>query len=161
MADIVEEIEHDVEVAVDAFLPKSGGLVDRHRKEKARREAAQKDREQIDERIEESGYRSVKIVQLSPEIFATNVVNIPAAGSSMILPNSPYRYRATIAVITTGQTIIISKDSGAALSGIGFPLIQGNNPLPVYGRGQLYASCANACQVAVIAEIYAPENGPM
>jgi hypothetical protein len=154
MTDIVEEVIHEVEAE---FKPKPGGLVDTFRKDKARREEANRERENADERVEENSYRAIKTTQISPDGFSVNVVNIPAGGNAMLLPNSPYRYRAVVAVITAAQTIIIAKDAGAALQGVGFPLIQGNNPLPLFGRGQLWASAVNATQVAVISELYAPE----
>ena len=152
---IVEEIIKEVE---EEFKPKPGGMVDTWRKDKARREEANRERENADEPVEEKGYRAVKTTQISPDGFSVNVVNIPAGGNAMILPKSDYRYRATIAVITAAQTIIIAKDAGAALQGVGFPLVQGANPLPLYGRGQLWASAVAATQVAVISELYGPEK---
>jgi len=153
--DIIQEVEHDVE---ELFKPKPGGMVDTHRRNKARREESQRERENADERVEEDAYRAIKVTQLSPQGFAINVINIPAGGNAMILPMAPYRYRATLAVVTAAQTIIIAKDAGAALQGVGFPLVQGGNPLVLFGRGSLYASAVAATQVAVIVEYYAPEQ---
>lgn len=57
-------------------------------------------------------------------------------------------------------SVILAKDSSAALGGIGYPLVAGDPPLSLLSRGQLVAfnSGAAAVSVAVIAEIYAPEK---
>jgi hypothetical protein len=150
MSDIVEEIVKEVE---HEFTPKPGGMVDTFRKDRARREEAQREKENVDEKVEEQSYKAVKTTQLSPDVTSINVVNIPAGGNAMILPNSPYRYRA---IVTASVTISLSKDQGQALGGIGFP-IPANTPFPVFSRAQLYAFTTGAAIVSVYAEIYSPE----
>jgi hypothetical protein len=56
-------------------------------------------------------------------------------------------------------TVVLCKDQGAAIAGNGFPLPSGI-PLPLDGRGQLYAfnPATATVQVAVIAQMYAPEK---
>jgi hypothetical protein len=152
MTDIVEEIIDEVE---EVFKPRPGGMVDRHRQEKARREAALKQDEQADERIEETSYRAIKTTQISPEITSTPSYNLAAGATQMILPLSEYRYRA---VISASVSVLLCKDNGSALSGIGFP-IPANTPFPVYSRAQLWAAAiGGAVTVSVFAEIYAPEK---
>jgi hypothetical protein len=151
MPDIIEEIEEEVS---EIFVPKPGGLVDRHRKEKARREAAQKEREQADERVEETSYKAIKTTQLSPEVVACVTITIPAGGTSMVLPNSPYRYRATL---IASATVVLGKDAGQALGQAGFTL-PANVPFPVFTRSQLWAYSTAAATVSVLAELYAPEK---
>lgn len=151
LEDVIEEVEH-------IFEPKPGGMIDRHRQDKARKEAAQKEREQAEERVEEPSYKAIKTTQISPESFGINIVNVPAGGNVPILPYNPYRYRAVITVLTAASSVILSKDAGSALSGIGFPLTTANGPLPLYGRGQIIGSSPLAIQVAVISELYAPEK---
>lgn len=152
---IVSEVIDDVE---KIFTPKPGGIVDRHRKEKARREEAQRERENEDEPVEQAAYKSVKVTPLSPEIFVPQTFTIQPGGNTPILPNGPYRYRATVLVITTNATVILCKDSGAAISAMGFTLPYGI-PVAVYSRAQLYAynNTGAPAQVSVIAEVYAPE----
>ena len=111
MSDIVTAIEEDIE---GVFQPKPGGIVDRHRQDKARREEAARERQNADERQEEHGYKSVKVTVLSPEVVATNTVVIPAGGTGMVLPNSPYRSKATI---ISSVPIILAKDASSALGG--------------------------------------------
>lgn len=162
---ILGEIEHDVE----EFAPRVGGIVDRFRKERAAQEAKNKQAEQDKERIEERSFHAVKTAQESPEVFATSVVNVQAGATAMILPGSPYRFRATLtATATTALTapLLIAKDSSQALGGIGFPLYAGSptvagQNLPLYGRGQLWVfnPAGNpTVSVSVISEIYAPEK---
>lgn len=154
---VVEEVESVVE---HVFEPRPGGMVDQWHKEKARREAAQREAENAAEKVEEGAAYAVKVTQLQPEVSAVNVVTIPAGGTQLILPYAPYRYRASIAVLTTGKTVLLSKDNGQALGGIGFPVVQGNPPFTVNSRAQLwgYNSDVNPIQVATLAESYAPEK---
>jgi hypothetical protein len=157
MTDIVEAVEKDIE---EVFTAKPGGLVDRHRQNEARRQEAQRERENADERVEEPSYKAVKTTQLSPTIFSINVITIPPGGNAQILPFSPYRYRAVLTVNTTGKSVILAKDGGAAIGGVGFPLANGAQPFPVFARAQLYGFNPDvaAITVAVIAELYAPEQ---
>jgi len=76
-----------------------------------------------------------------------------------LLPNSPYRYRATVIVTTAASSVILGKDSSQALGGVGFALPTGI-PLPVYARAQLYAFNPGgaAVVVSVLAELYGPES---
>lgn len=155
MTEFVEAIEHDVE---EMFKPKPGGMIDRHRQEQARKEAAKNEREQSKERVEEPAYKAIKTTPVSPEGFSVSLVNVPAGGQAIILPYNPYRYRAVVTVVTAASTVILAKDAGAALSGVGFPLTTANGPMPLYGRGQMIGSSVAAIQVAVISEYYAPEK---
>jgi len=147
----VEEIIDDVE---DIFQPKPGGLIDRHRQEKARREAAQKEAENAAERVEENASFAVKVTHISPEITITNTVNIAAGASAQILPLSKYRYRATV---IASATVTLAENAGKALGGQGFTLAA-NTPFIIFSRAQLYAAAAGAATVSVLAEVYAPET---
>lgn len=148
---IAEEIIEDIE---DVFKPKPGGMIDRHRQEKARREAAAKEAENAAERVEENASFAVKVAQVAPEITTTNAVNVPAGGSAQILPLSKYRYRATV---VASASVTLAENAGKALSGQGFPLAA-NTPLVINSRAQLYAAASGAAVVSVLAEIYAPET---
>ena len=148
---IAEEIIEDIE---DVFHPKPGGIIERHRQEKARREAAQHEAENAAERVEENASFAVKVAQVTPEVIITNAFNIPANGSAQILPLSKYRYRATI--IST-VTVTLAENAGKALAGQGFP-VPANVPVVILSRAQLYAvATGGAAVVSVISEIYAPE----
>lgn len=153
---IAEELIEDVE---DVFSPKPGGMIDRHRQERARREAAQKEKENIDERVEEPAYKGVKVTPLSPNVFQAITYTIAAGGSAQILALNPYRVRATLLLITAASTAVLSKDSGAALGGVGFTLPTGL-PLVLQARGQLYATnpTGASIQISVISEAYSPEK---
>ena len=148
---IAEVILEDVE---DIFHPKPGGMIDRHRQDKARREAAAKEAENAAERVEENASFAVKVTQISPEVTTTNTVSVPAGASAQILPLSKYRYRATI--ISTA-TVTLAENAGKALGGQGYPL-PANTPMVILSRAQLYAAASGAAVVSVIAEIYAPET---
>lgn len=145
--EIVEEVEH-------VFEPRPGGMIDNWHKNRAQREAADRERANAAERIEEKGTYAVKVTQLSPEITAANVINIPSGATAMILPNAPYRYCATI---IASATVILSKDNGQALGGIGYPL-PANTPMVIHSRAQLYGFATAAVTVSVLAESYAPES---
>lgn len=92
VGDVVETVE-------EIFLPKPGGLIERAREDRARREAAQRQKENIDQRIEDRSYKAVKVAPQSPEIISGITVTVPAAGTVQLLPLSPYRYRASLLVI--------------------------------------------------------------
>jgi hypothetical protein len=151
--EIVEAIEEEL------FPPKPGGMVDRHRKRMAAQKAANDQAEHEAEAIEAPSYKAVKVAPESPEIFAPMTYTIAAGASQMILPNSPYRYRATICLVTAATTVTLAKDSGAALGGVGF-VLGPSMPIAVYSRGQLWAynSTGSPVQVSVLAELYAPEQ---
>lgn len=154
--EIIEAVE---EVVDEAFPPRPGGLVDRYRKKAALEEAEKDERRNTAERIEAPSYKAVKVAQQSPEIYQAITYTIPVGGYAPVLPASPYRYRASILVITSGATVILAKDSGNAISGSGFTL-PASVILPVFSRGQLFAynNSAAIVQVSVIAELYAPEK---
>jgi len=159
--DIIQETEKLVEEVID-FPVKPGGLIDRHRQEKARREAMQREREQAEEPIEESSYKAVKVTPLAPGIISAQTVPIAIGGQAQVAPAMPYRYALTVMLVPiTGQTptIVLAKDAGQALSGIGFTLTAGV-PVRFTSRAQMYAfnPSAQAVQVSVLAEIYAPEE---
>jgi hypothetical protein len=155
--EMVEKIGEDVTDLV--FNPRPGGMVDRWQREKARKEAAAKDRENEAERVEGPSYKAVKTTQQTPEVVSTNLITIQPGAIALILPNSPYRYRASLLVVTTASSVILSKDQGTALGGIGFPLPSGII-MVLQNRAQLwgYNSGGSAIQVAALAEIYAPEK---
>jgi|SRR5215469_4440957 len=158
--DIIQEAEKVIEEIVE-FPVRPGGLIDRHRQEKARREALQKQREQEEEPIEEASYKAVKVVQLAAGIISGETVPIAIGGTAMIAPAMPYRYGLTVMLVPiTGQTptVILCKDNGQAISGIGFTLPAGV-PVRFTHRAQMWAfnPSAQAVQVSVLAEIYAPE----
>lgn len=154
--EVFEAFEEAVE---EHFPPKPGGLVDRHRKRVADQEAANAQAEHEAESIEGPSYKAVKVAPESPEVFSPMTYTIAAGASAMILPNSPYRYRATINLVTAASTVVLAKDSGAALGGVGF-ILGPTGPYPVYSRAQLWAynSTGSSIQVSVMAELYAPEQ---
>jgi hypothetical protein len=159
--DLIKEADQVIEEIIE-FPVKPGGVIDRHRQEKARREAAQREREQAEEREEEQSYKAVKTIVLAPEIISAQTVPIPIGGQAQIAPAMPYRYAVTVMLVPiTGQTptIVLAKDAGQALSGIGFTLSAGV-PVRFTTRAQMYAfnPSAQAVQVSVLAEIYAPEE---
>lgn len=161
MADeILEALE---EVEAELFPPKPGGLVDRHRK----RMAQQQMQEQADEPIQERAYKAVKVAPESPESMSALTFSVPAGGTAQILPMSPFRYRATITLVTTGAAVSVARDQGAALGAVnaavsgvagpgpGFVLTPGV-PVPVFSRGQMWAGNygSSAAIVSVLAETY-------
>lgn len=158
----VEEIE---EVIEHVFTPRPGGMIDNWHKEKARREAAQRESENVAEKIEENASYTVKVAQVMPEITGTNLVTLAAGATAMILPNAPYRYRATligvIPVNSSGAgTVILSRDQSQALGNVGFPLVP-KIPMVINSRAQLWAvnpDQANPVQVGILTESYAPEK---
>lgn len=118
---IGQELEHVVEEVEQAFTPKPGGMIERHRQEKARREAANQERENEAERVEERSYKAVKTALLSPELGIPSAVTIPAGGNAIILPISPYRFRATLNVVSaaspvTTNTLLANTGAGANFS---------------------------------------------
>lgn len=136
-----------------AFNPRPGGFMDRWQREKAAKEADAEERKNESERVENPAYKAVKTTQESPEVVSMTTVNIPAGGTAMVLPSSPYRYRATI---LASAAVILAKDSGAALGQQGFALPM-NVTLIMQHRAQVWAYAAEAATVSVISEIYAPE----
>jgi hypothetical protein len=150
---IADEIIGDVEELFD-YQPKPGGMIERHRTEKARREAAQKEKEQSEEKVEERSYKAVKTVVISPEITNVNAVNIGAGATAMVLPGSPYRFRATV---VASASITLGKDQGQVTNGGGFPLAA-NVPMVINSRAQLWAFAAGAAIVNVLTETYGPET---
>lgn len=155
----LEEIVEDIE---DVFKPKPGGMIDQHRKERARREAAQREQENINEGVEEYAYKAVKTAIVSPEIFNSYTLSVAPGATAMVLPLAPYRYRALITVITSAGSIILAKDSSAALGQNGFPYVNGLAPLELRTRAQVwvYNPGGAAVQIGVIAESYSPETCP-
>ena len=152
----VETVIGDVE---ELFPPKPGGLVDQWRKRKAAEAAAAQEAEQEAVPVEQPAYRAVKVAPESPEVVSPITYTIAPGASGMILPNSPYRYRATVLVVTSSATAILARDQGQAIGQNGFVLPAGV-PLPLYSRAQLWAynNTGSTIQVSVIAEIYAPEQ---
>jgi len=157
MPDIIDDVEDTAEEFL-GFTPKPDGLINRHRKERARREEAQREKENIDDAIEAPSYTAVKVAQQQPEIFAPYSVTIQPGAASQILAISPYRYRATLLLTTAASNVVLCKDQGAAISANGVTLPTGI-PFSVTARGQLwgYNPGGAPIQVGVIAELYAPE----
>lgn len=144
---IVEEVEH-------VFSPRPGGMIENWHKEKARREAAEREAENAAEKIAEGAAYAVKVAQLMPEITATNVVNIGNGAQGQVLPYSRNRFRATI---IASVSVLLCKDQSQALGGVGFPL-PANTLYVINSRAQLWASATGgAAVVSVISEMYAEE----
>lgn len=154
---LVEEVVTEVE---ELFKPRPGGLVDTWRKKEAARREAERERENADEPVTERAQKSVKVTQLSPEIFSAITYTIAPGGYAPILPMSMNRYRSVTTVITPSGIVILAKDQGAAISAIGFTLPYGIPPLELRTRAQVYAfnPTGTTVQVSVIAELYATEN---
>lgn len=154
---IADEIVGDVEELFN-YAPKAGGMIERHRTEKARREAAQKEKEQAEEKVEERSYKAVKTVVLSPEVTNVNTVPIASGATAMVLPNSPYRFHAWL---VSTAAITLGKDQGQVTNGGGFPLAA-NTMFPISSRAQLWAyggspTLPGAAVVSIITETYGPE----
>ena len=156
MMEIFEAIEEEVE---ELFPPKPGGLVDRHRKNKAAKEAAQKEAENAHQAIEGPAYKAIKVAPESPESLTAHTITIASDATAQVLPASPYRYRATVRLVTAASTVILARDSGAALGGNGYIMLSADPPLVIYSRGQLYAFNDNggSIQVSVVSEYYDPQ----
>lgn len=152
-------VDEAVDAVEDIFPHKPGGIIDRERQNRANREAAEQDRLNSSQRVEERSVKSVKVAQISPEVFSPQTFTIQPGGYAPVLNLNPYRHRTTILVITSNATVVLAKDQGAAISAIGFTLPFGV-PLPLYGRGQLYAfnNTGATVQVSVISENYGPEQ---
>jgi hypothetical protein len=158
--DIIGEIEDTVIADAELLFPsKPGGIVDRHRRERARRAAALAEQENIDQRVEGASFKAVKVAQQAPEVFTALTYTIPAGGSAPVLPLGPYRNRALLLVITSGATVILAKDQGQAISSNGFTLPAGT-VLTLTTRAQVYAfnNTGATVQVSVAVESYAPEK---
>lgn len=156
VTELVEKVESEVSDLV--FNPRPGGLVDTWQKEKARKEAAAEEARHEDEPVNQAAYQAVKVAQEAPEVVATNLVTIPPGGIAQILPASPYRYRASLIVVTAASSIVLSRDQGTALGGQGFPLPSGI-VFPLTNRAQLwgYNSGGSAVQIATFSEMYGPK----
>lgn len=152
---VADEIVRDVE---EVFPPRPGGMVDRHRKRRAAEEAAAAEARNAAEQIQEPSYKAVKVAPESPEVFSAQAVTIAAGAAAMLLPASPYRYRAVISVNTAASTIVLAKDQSAALGQNGFTLATSTFPLPLMTRAQVWAfnPGGQAVQVSVLSESYAP-----
>lgn len=148
---IAEEILTDVE---DMFHPRPGGIVDRHRKEKALREAAEKQAENAAEPVHERSYRAIKVIQLSPEITRVNSVTVPSNGTTQILPRNEYRYRA---MIVASGTIVLAPNQSQALGQVGYSL-PANTPMEIRSRAQLWAYATASATVSVYSENYSREE---
>jgi hypothetical protein len=160
MTEIAEAaLEAADQVTETLFPPRPGGLVDRHRRREAARNAEIEESEHVAEKIEQPSYKAVKIASQSPEVFSAITYTIQAGGSAPVLPQGPYRYRAVVMVVTSGSSVILARDNGNAISGSGFLLPYGI-PMPVHTRAQVYAfnNTGATVQVSVFAEIYAPEG---
>ena len=157
----VEELVEKIgdEITDLTFSPRPGGMVDKWQKEKARKEAADQERKNEEEKIEGPSYKSVKVAQQTPQSISTNLVTIQPGAYQLVLPLSPYRYRASVIVVTAASTVNLSKDQGSALGGVGFPLPTGIIMVHQH-RAQLWGfnPGGSSIQVAVLAEIYTPEK---
>lgn len=160
MTEIFEALaEAADEAAAELFPPRPGGLVHKHRQRDAEREAEVAEAENVAERIEQASYRAVKVAPESPEVFTALTYTIATGGNTAILPLNPYRYRAIVMVITGGGSVVLAKDSGNAISGVGFAL-PASMPVPLHTRAQVWAfnNSGSPVQVSVLAEMYAPER---
>jgi len=157
---MTEFFEAAEEIIEEAFPPKPGGLVDRHRQREAAKRAAEQEAENADEPIEQASYKAVKTASQSPEGFSAQTFTIAAGGTAQILPLSPYRYRAMVHVFTAASNITLAKDSGAALGGVGYTLQASDGPITLFTRAQVWAfnGTAGPVQVSVLSESYAPEQ---
>jgi hypothetical protein len=83
---------------------------------------------------------------------------VPAYGSIAVTYTIAPTWAWSYAGTGTPGTAVLCKDQGAAIADNGFPIPTGV-PLPVHGRAQLYAlnPGSTTIQVAVLAELYAPE----
>lgn len=169
METIAQEAARAAEGAVEAvedavaelFPPRPGGLVDRHRQRRAAELAREADAEHAAEPVEEPGYRAVKVAIESPEIISAITYTLAPGQSAMILPNSPYRSHAYVNLLfASSTTVVLAKDQGQAIGGAGYTLCNGNPPLLVTSRAQLWAynNAAATVFVSVMAELYAPEQ---
>jgi hypothetical protein len=91
-------LEQAVEQVEEIFMPRPDGMIAKHRAERARREAAAREQENINERVEEHSYKGVKTVPLKPETTTVNTVIIQPGQAAQLLPLSMYRYRATLSI---------------------------------------------------------------
>jgi hypothetical protein len=135
MPEIVDAVD---EVVEELFPPKPGGLVDRHRQRKATEKAVSDAETNTAERIEQAAYKAVKVAPESPEVLSAQTFTIGAGQVSALalLPARPYRYRASILVVTAASSVVLSKDQSAALGQIGFTLPSGV-VFSLFARAQL------------------------
>jgi hypothetical protein len=157
MSDITEAIEEAVE---EAFPPKPGGLISRHREREAMLKATEEEARHADEPIEQRAYKSVKVAEQSPETFTAQTVTILPGATAMIAPNNPYRYRSVIMLQTSGASAVLAKDNGAAIASNGF-LIGAFQLIDLRTRAQIVAfnnTTETTIQISVLSEIYAPEK---
>lgn len=154
----MEMLESLDEIAEEAFPPRPGGLVDRHRQRKAAEQATRDVAANEQERIEEASFKAVKVAPESPEVFSPQTFNIPVGGKALILPKSAYRYRGTVLLVTAASTVILAKDEGQALGQNGGILPSGV-VVPLFTRAQVWAfnNSDAPVQLSVFSEIYAPE----
>jgi hypothetical protein len=145
-------IETDLE---DLFPPRPGGMVDSARK--AAQTAADAIPGSDDVEAADGDYSAIRVVPQAADTFTARSVNVPAGGTSMLLPEDLNRKRATILVSTSSATVVLSQSRGNADNGVGFTLPAGV-PLPVEAKGMLYVSNAGASSVSVsvLSELYAP-----
>jgi hypothetical protein len=155
-ADAVEVVE-SVADEVFSFLPKPGGMVERHRAEKARREAAAEEAKNESQPVYERAAKAVKVMVVSPEIITTNQIVIPAGGVVAALPFNSQRARAVIYNSSAAaNAVILASSQGNALAGIGVGVGQFSS-FTVQGRGMVWAFAANPVTLVVYAELYSPE----
>lgn len=160
MSEMIEAATEAIaELIEDPYPPKPGGLVDKHRKRVAAEQAEVEGETQELERIEQPSYRAVKVAPESPEVFAAITYTISAGATAPILPLNKYRYRATVMVITASGSVVLAKDNGNAISGVGF-VLPVNVPVVLFSRAQVYAfnNTQSSVQVSVMMESYAPEK---
>lgn len=155
-----EMFEAADEIVDEAFPPSPGGLVDKHRKRKAAEEAQREEEKEAKERIEQPAFRAVKVASQSPDTFSGNIITIAAGAAGMVLPLSPYRYSATMRILTAASSVILAKDSSAATSQLGYTMLTADPPYVTRARGQLWAYNPGGAtvQICVLSEIYAPET---
>lgn len=147
----VETVEDVVDQVEEIFLPRPDGIVSRHRAERVRREAMEKERENESNRVEEHSYKAVKTSELMPEIFSTNVASIPPGGYAMVLPLNEYRYRATLELVQQFTTVTVATPAfpGSAAA------IQNPYPFPV----TVVISGGTATATTVNGQLVGPGDG--
>lgn len=156
MSDIIKEAAEEIE---EIFTPKPGGMIDRHRQERAKKEAAAEEAINESERIEAPSYKAVKTINQSPESMSAQGYNVPQGGRQLLLPDNPYRHRAIIQIQTNTGSGYICKDEGSCVSLNGY-LLGNFQPLIIETRGQVWFqnNFGGMCLVYVLAEFYAPEK---
>lgn len=140
----------EIEAELEEFLPVPGGMVDSARKASQATPAAAPQVE-----VEDQGYAAIRVEPQSPDVFGARTMTIAPSVTMICLPHDLKRRRATIEVVTTGGTVILSQTQGNADGGVGYTLSAGTQ-LVLQATGILYVNNpgGSTCQVAVLSELY-------